>query len=567
MANLFKKATHEIGASDPILTRIAAEDKVPWYRKRNMRFLYFMLFPTCMGIELTSGFDSQLINALQIVPSWIDYFGNPQGSLKGIIAAAYSLGAILSLPFIPFVNEKFGRRGSIFGGSCIMVIGALVQGFARNGQCPAVPQYSEENFLADLVSLVGMYIAARIILGFGIPTCIVSGSALIGELGYPKERPVLTSLFNVSYFIGQIAAAGITFGTNNIASNWGWRIPSLLQMAPSLLQITFVYFVPESPRWLVTKDRSEEAYDILVKYHAEGDRQSEFVRAEMAQIQTTIHIEIEAKKKGWSYVFSTPGMRRRVFLSSFLGLFTQWSGNTLISYYLGDLLAMIGHTDSVFKQKINLAGSCWALVAGVTVALLVPRFKRRTMYLACTCSLLLVYISWTISMQQALKAISEGRQNNAAGAATIAFIFIYSPCYNLGYNALTYTYLVEIWPFAERSRGIAIFQFFGRGAGFFTTFVNPIGLKNISWKWLITYCCWLAFEICFVWFFFPETSGRTLEELAFLFEDKALADKAVVAVEKVVHHGDIDPVSIDPKNIEVGHAEIVEQVPEKGSRV
>ncbi|ETI29288.1 hypothetical protein G647_01741 [Cladophialophora carrionii CBS 160.54] len=543
---LFKKATHEIGASDPILTRIAAEDKVPWYQKPNLRYLYLMLFPTCMGIELTSGFDSQLINALQIVPSWVEYFGDPQGSLKGIIAAAYSLGAILSLPFIPIVNDLLGRRGSIFGGSCIMIVGALVQGFSRN---------------------VGMYIAARIILGFGIPTCIVSGSALIGELGYPKERPVLTSLFNVSYFIGQISAAGITFGTNSIASNWGWRIPSLLQMAPSLLQIVFVYFIPESPRWLVTKDRSEEAYDILVKYHAEGDRESEFVRAEMAQMQTTIRLELEASKKSWLSVFSTAGMRRRVFLSSFLGLFTQWSGNTLISYYLGDLLAMIGHTESIFKQKINLGNSCWSLVCAFTAAMLVTRFKRRTMYLACTCSLLVVYICWTITMQQSLAATAENRSNAAAGAATIAFIFLYAPCYNIGYNALTYTYLVELWPFAERSRGIAIFQLFGRCAGFFTTFVNPIGLKNISWKWLITYCCWLAFEICFVWFFFPETAGRTLEELAFLFEDKALADKAVVAVEKVVHHEDIDPVAIDPKSIEVGHAEIVEQVPEKGSKV
>lgn len=69
-----KSDTHkkETGASDPIVTRLAKEDKVPWYSKPNLRFLYLMLFPTCMGIELTSGFDSQLINALQIVPSWID---------------------------------------------------------------------------------------------------------------------------------------------------------------------------------------------------------------------------------------------------------------------------------------------------------------------------------------------------------------------------------------------------------------------------------------------------------------------------------------------------------------
>ena len=62
---------YESGASDPILTRMAEEDKVPWYKKPNLRYLYLMLFPTCMGIELTSGFDSQMINALQIVPSWV----------------------------------------------------------------------------------------------------------------------------------------------------------------------------------------------------------------------------------------------------------------------------------------------------------------------------------------------------------------------------------------------------------------------------------------------------------------------------------------------------------------
>jgi MFS family permease len=73
-------------------------------------------------------------------------FNNPQGSLKGIIAAAYSLGAILSLPLIPMVNDRFGRRWSIFGGSCIMVVGALIQGFSVHGEsicvCSALPASS-----------------------------------------------------------------------------------------------------------------------------------------------------------------------------------------------------------------------------------------------------------------------------------------------------------------------------------------------------------------------------------------------------------------------------------------
>jgi hypothetical protein len=54
----------------------------------------------------------------------------------------------------------------------------------------------------------------------------------------------------------------------------------------------------------------------------------------------------------------------------------------------------------------------------------------------------------------------------------------------------------------------------------------------VQWKWLITYCCWLAFEIVFIYFMFPETYGRTLEELAFLFEDRARAEEATSQVEK-----------------------------------
>lgn len=68
--NLSDLKTHEKGASDPIVQRLAQEDPVAWYKKRNLRFLYLLLFPTCMGIEITSGFDSQMINALQLSNQW-----------------------------------------------------------------------------------------------------------------------------------------------------------------------------------------------------------------------------------------------------------------------------------------------------------------------------------------------------------------------------------------------------------------------------------------------------------------------------------------------------------------
>lgn len=56
--------------ADPVLTRIVQQDPVPWYRKRNLRVLYALLLPCCIGIEMTSGFDSQMINTVQISPAW-----------------------------------------------------------------------------------------------------------------------------------------------------------------------------------------------------------------------------------------------------------------------------------------------------------------------------------------------------------------------------------------------------------------------------------------------------------------------------------------------------------------
>lgn len=269
-------------------------------------------------------------------------------------------------------------------------------------------------------------------LGFGIPTCIVAASSLLGELGYPKERPVLTSLFNVSYFVGELLAAGICFGTNSITSDWQWRLPSILQAAPSLLQISLVLFLPESPRWLISKDRHEEAHEILIKYHAEGDRDSEFVRAELAQIRSTLAMEIEASKKSWLDLFATSGMRRRVILSTALGLFTQWSGNTLISYYLGNLLKMIGWTNTTDIQKVNVGLSSWSLITAGTAALLVTRFRRRVMYMTCVLSLLAIYIGWTVCMERTMTSDAAGHINHGSGIGVLFFIFAYKPAYNIG---------------------------------------------------------------------------------------------------------------------------------------
>lgn len=141
---VLNKQAEATGFSDPIVTRLVKEDRVPWYRKKNLRVMYIYLFFCCMGVEMTSGFDSQLINTLQFSTQFNAYFGQGfkdsagkpsiKPSLLGFISSCYQLGSIIAVPIAPWFNQKFGRRWSIMLGSCVMVAGAILQCFSQHGQ-------------------------------------------------------------------------------------------------------------------------------------------------------------------------------------------------------------------------------------------------------------------------------------------------------------------------------------------------------------------------------------------------------------------------------------------------
>lgn len=132
-------ATNLAQASD--LTLLQEQDTRPWYQKKNLRFLYLTLVPSALGVEMTSGYDGSVLNGLQAVGSWIDYFDNPQGAILGIITAAFSLGSVAAIPFVPWVNDRFGRKMSIKFGSFLIIIGAIVQTAAINSKLLVLALY------------------------------------------------------------------------------------------------------------------------------------------------------------------------------------------------------------------------------------------------------------------------------------------------------------------------------------------------------------------------------------------------------------------------------------------
>lgn len=136
--------------------------------------------------------------------------------------------------------------------------------------------------------------------------------------------------------------------------------------------------------------------------------------------------------------------------------------NNLISQYFVPIAEKIGITSSYEQVRYNVGKESWGFLVSLLMASVTPRFPRRKMYLLCASCLLAVYTAWTIA--QARNRITGSKES---GYAVLVFIFLYSPAYCIGYNALTYVYMVEIFPYYVRTKGLSWFQLFGRTAVMF----------------------------------------------------------------------------------------------------
>jgi MFS family permease len=199
-------------------------------------------------------------------------------------------------------------------------------------------------------------------------------------------------------------------------------------------------------------------------------------------------------------------------------------GNNLISQYLVPILEKIGIEDSHTQVRYNVGSEAWGFLMALVMATITPRYPRRRMYLLCASCLLCVYTAWTIA--QARNRMTGSKET---GYAVLVMIFLYKPAYNIAYNALTYVYMVEIFPYYVRTKGLSWFQLFNRCSVMLGSFTNPIGLQDLDWKFLFVYIALLSCEIVFIYFLFPETYRKTLEELTFLFESEKEDREALAA--------------------------------------
>lgn len=302
-----------------------------WFQESHLLQLNLLLLVPLLSSSV-AGYDGSLMNGLQSLKQWQAYFNHPQGATLGLVNAAQSIGSVLALPIVGWLSDKLGRKKVLLGGIIGVVVSTVVQATSTT---------------------LAQFVVSRLMVGAAGMLVVQPAPMLIAELAYPTHRGKYTSAYWTMYYLGAILASWTTFGTQSYQSSMSWRIPTILQVGYPLVQLAFLYWVPESPRWLISNDRSGEALHILAKYHAAGDTQSPLVVREMSEIVDTIKMEQEANATKWSTLVATPGNRKRLFIVICLGAFAQWNGIGVVSYYLTLVLDTVGVTNSFDQTLIN----------------------------------------------------------------------------------------------------------------------------------------------------------------------------------------------------------------------
>lgn len=190
----------------------------------------------------------------------------------------------------------------------------------------------------------------------------------------------------------------------------------------------------------------------------------------------------------------------------------------------------VGIKDKTTQALVNGLVNIWNWALALTTAFFVERIGRRPLFRVSTIGMLLVFAGWTVA--SARFAETEAR---SAGLAVMALIFIYEIFYCMAFSPLPVAYSVEVLPYSIRAKGMATYVFSTKAAVFVNQFVNPIGLQRIGWKFYIVYVAILAVESFIAYGWFVETKGKTLEEIAVIFDGAEGDCVASAKTSKVIH--------------------------------
>ncbi|PGH15291.1 hypothetical protein AJ79_02456 [Helicocarpus griseus UAMH5409] len=474
---------------------------------------------------LLFGYDQGVMGGLLTLPSFASTFPeidlteetkktlteaqqSHRSNIQGISVASYNVGCFFGAIACIWIGDMLGRRRTIFLGSAIMVVGAVLQSSAFG--------------LAHFV--VGRVITG---LGNGLNTSTVptwqsecSKSHRRGQL-VMVEGALITGGICISYWLD--------FAFSFLEpSTISWRFPIAFQIAFALIILAVVMFLPESPRWLILKGKEDEALNVL---GALSDLATDdpYIHTEFVAIKDTV---LEMQRGSFADLFTMTEDRHfhRVVLAYVNQMFQQISGINLITYYAAVIYDSSIGLDGFMSRILAACNGTEYFLASWIPVFIVEKVGRRQLMLfgAVGMSLSMVVLAVATSFEGQTKP----------GIVAAVFLFVFNTFFAIGWLGMTWLYPAEIVPLRIRAPANALSTSANWAFNFMVVMVTPVSFTSIKYKTYIIFAVINAFIVPVVYFFYPETAYRSLEEMDTIFHNtKSIFDVVKVAKDTPRRYG------------------------------
>ncbi|KIN04230.1 hypothetical protein OIDMADRAFT_194594 [Oidiodendron maius Zn] len=463
------------------------------------------------------GFDISSMSAIISTPAYLCYFNQgplylktdgkcsgPTPNVQGGITASMPAGSWLGSLVSGYLSDWLGRKKSIQIGSVIWCVGSILV-CASQG--------------------IGMLIVGRIVNGFAVGICSAQVPVYITEIAPPSKRGRLVGTQQWAITWGILIMFYISYGCSYINGTAAFRVPWGLQMLPAIFLFFAMLFLPESPRWLAKQDRWEEAVNVLALVHAKGDSNSPFVHKEMEEIREVVEFErANADVTYWELL--KPDMINRTHIGVFTQIWSQLTGMNVMMYYITYIFTMAGLGSNVLLPSsiqfiinvvMTIPALLWVDRWGRRPTMLVGAFLMMT-WLVVNAALLGHY-----SVKPYFKQFDSASESmsitGAPAKAVIACTYLFVASYAPTWGPVSWIYPPELYPLRVRGKAVALTTSANWIFNFALAYFVPPAFANIKWE---VYVVFAVFCFCMFWhvyFLFPETSQKLLEEVEEIFDD------------------------------------------------
>ncbi|KAL3477051.1 general substrate transporter [Aspergillus californicus] len=462
------------------------------------------------------------------------WYSGTTGTRQALLTAILELGAWIGALINGYLADAVGRRITVLIACVIFTVGVIVQACTVN---------------KDYV------LGGRFVTGVGVGAFSMLVPLYNAELAPPEVRGALVALQQLAITFGIMVSYWIGYGTNYIGGTGdgqedaAWLIPICLQLLPSTtLAGGMVLFMPQSPRHLINRDRDQECLDTLARLRntstddirvriefLEIKAQRDFERERLVEMfpqyqDGSLHSRFMIGYNDYLSLFTNKAIFKRTTLAILVMVFQQWNGVNAILYYAPFIFAGLGLSGNTTSLLATGVVGIVMFLATIPAVLWVDNFGRKSILIAggigmAASHFIVAGITGSFS--------DDWPAHRGAGWAAVVFIWVYAVCFGFSWGPVAWIIISEVFPLGLRAKGVSI----GGQSNWLNNFAVAMAtspfISTSQYGAFIFFGAVTTIGVVWVYFFVPETKGRTLEEMDEIFGSVGLAQADAERKERI----------------------------------